>query len=171
MSLKLECHLNFNFTQIRMSLKLECHSNFNVIQIEMQPKLNVTWIKMSLIWNVPEILMWLKLECQSNCNVTQIGTSLKLQCQPNWNVTKIGMSLKLKCHSNWKTKYIEKVINPKTISSASIGWILILFCYLCCYSHRSRDALSPVCGIFLWRMKILIHYWPQNLMNICQQIS
>ena len=43
MSLNLDCHLNWNVTQIGMSLKLECH----------------------LIWNVTQILMSLKLEFHS----------------------------------------------------------------------------------------------------------
>ena len=34
---------------------------------------------------------------------------------------------KMECHSNWKTKEIEKVVNPKTSKSASIGRISILF--------------------------------------------
>ena len=37
------------------------------------------------------------------------------------------MSLKYECQSNWKTKEVEKVVNPKTSKSASIGQILILF--------------------------------------------
>ena len=27
-----------------------------------------------------------------------------------------------------------------------------LLCHRCYYPHRSRDALSPVCGIFLWQL-------------------
>ena len=60
--------------------------------------------------------MSLNLECHLIC-----------ECHSNWNVTQIGIPLKFECHSNWKTKYIEKVVNPKTSKSASIGRILILF--------------------------------------------
>ena len=55
-----------------MSLKLECHSNWNATQIKMSLKLNVTQIKMSL-----------SLECHPNCNVAQIGMSLKFKCYLN----------------------------------------------------------------------------------------
>ena len=56
MTLKLECPLNCNVTQIGnvteigISLKLECYSN----------------------WNVSQIKMSLKLEYRSNLNVNQI---------------------------------------------------------------------------------------------------
>ena len=33
-------------------------------------------------------------------------------------------------HSNWKTKFIEKVANPKTSKSASMGRIRILLLFL-----------------------------------------
>ena len=105
---KLERQSNWNFTQIGMSLKLEWHSNQNVPQIEMS----------------------LKLECHSNWYVTQIEISLKLNCHSNWNVTQIEMSPKFECYSNWKTKLIEKVVNPKTSKSASIGPISILLDYI-----------------------------------------
>ena len=49
MSLKLECHSNWNVTQIGMTLKLKCHS----------------------IWNVTQIEVSFKLECHLNLNVTQ----------------------------------------------------------------------------------------------------
>ena len=55
MSLKLECHLNWNVTQIGMSVTFECH----------------------LILNVSQIRISLKLECHTTCNVTQIRMSLK----------------------------------------------------------------------------------------------
>ena len=79
--------------------------------------------------------------------------SLKLKCQSNWNVTQICVSLKFECHSNWKTKYIEKVVNPKTFKSASTGQISILFFLdpseLNNFEspHESRDSVSPVSGI------------------------
>ena len=38
MSFKLECHSNWNVTQIGMSLTYECHSNWNVTQIRMALK-------------------------------------------------------------------------------------------------------------------------------------
>ena len=60
--------------------------------------------------------MSLKLECHSNWNVTQ-----------NWIFIQIRVSLKYERHSNFKTKRIEKVVNPKTSKSASIGLILIMF--------------------------------------------
>ena len=114
MSLKLECLANGNVTQIIMSLKWKCYlpSNWNVTQL----------IEISL-----------KSECLFNLNVTQIRTSLKLKFHSNCNVTQIGMSFKFECHSNLKTKQIEKVENPKTSKSASIGLILILlfFYHLC----------------------------------------
>ena len=44
---------------------------------------------------------------------------LKLECHLNWNVTQIRVSLKYECPSNLKTKFIEKVVNPKTSMSAS----------------------------------------------------
>ena len=59
--------------------------------------------------------------------VTQIEISLKLKCHSNLNVTQIEMSTKFECHLNWKTKMIDKVVNPKTSKSASIGQISNLF--------------------------------------------
>ena len=73
--------------------------------------------------------MSLKFESHTNWNVIKILKTLKLECHLNWIVKQIGMSLKLECHSNWKTNYIEKVVNPKTSKSASVGQILILFFY------------------------------------------
>ena len=114
MSLKLECHSNWNVTQIGISVELECHSNQNVTQTGIS----------------------LKLESHSNWNVSQFEISLKMKCHSNWNVTQIKKSLKFAFHSNWETKLIEKVVNPKTPKSASIGRILIqfhlLFLLSCC---------------------------------------
>ena len=53
--------------------------------------------------------------------------SLELEYHTNWIFTQIRVSLKYECHSNWKTKWIEKVVNPQTSKSASIGQILVLF--------------------------------------------
>ena len=69
--------------------------------------------------------------------------SLKLECHTNLNVTQIRVSLKYECHSNWKTKYIEKVVNPKTSESASIGQISILL-YVWLYSV----CMAPVMVCF-----------------------
>ena len=49
--------------------------------------------------------------------------SLKLECHTNCNVTQIRVSLEYEFNSNWKTKWIEKVVNPKTSKSTSIGQI------------------------------------------------
>ena len=70
MSLKLECHSNWNLTQIRMSLKLESHLNWNVTQIGM----SLTF-KSHQNGNFTQIRMSLKLECHKNCNVTQNTTT------------------------------------------------------------------------------------------------
>ena len=67
MSLKLECLLNWNVTQMEMSLKLENYS----------------------ILNNPQFQISLKLKCLLNWNVNQIGMSVKLDFHLNWNVTKI----------------------------------------------------------------------------------
>ena len=63
--------------------------------------------------------MSIQIECHSNWNVTQNGISLKMECHPKLNVNKIGMSVKLECHSNWNVT--EKVVNPMTSKSASLG--------------------------------------------------
>ena len=65
----MECHSKCSVTQNGMSLKVECHSNWNVTHIECLSNLNVTKIVMSL-----------KLECHTNWNVTQISVSLKNEC-------------------------------------------------------------------------------------------
>ena len=72
MSLKYECHSNWNVTQIGMSLKLEYHSNW----------------------------MSLKLESFLNYNITQIGMSLKLEYHKIYIGPQIGTSPILECHSN-----------------------------------------------------------------------
>ena len=64
------------------------------------------------------------MECHSKWNVTQNGMSLKFECHRNWNFSPI---LIYEYHSNFNTKQIEKVDNPKTSKSASIGRISILF--------------------------------------------
>jgi hypothetical protein len=81
-----------------MSLKIECNSK------------NVTKFGMSI-----------KLKCHANWNVTQNGMSIKMEHNSKWKETNNELSLKFECHSNWKTKYIEKVVNPKTSNSASIS--------------------------------------------------
>ena len=90
--------------------------------------------------------MSLNLKCYSNKNVTQIGMQLKLEYHSNWKITQIEMSLKLKCHSNWKNYYIEKVVSPKTLNSASIGQISILFLWVPLYSH-DLQILKKVKGL------------------------
>ena len=52
--------------------------------------------------------------------------SLKLEFHPHWNVTQSRVSVKYECHSKFNTKNIEKVVNPKTSKSGSIGQIFIL---------------------------------------------
>ena len=42
MSLKTECHLNWNLTHGGMSLKMECHSKWIVTHNELSLKMNVT---------------------------------------------------------------------------------------------------------------------------------
>ena len=83
MSLKWECQLNGNVTQIGMSLKYECHSYWH------HSNLNVIQILMSLI-----------LECHSHWNVTQIGMSPKSEYHLIGKDCQIEMSLKLECHLN-----------------------------------------------------------------------
>ena len=71
--------------------------------------------------------MSIKLKCHANWNVTQNGMSIKMEHNSKWNETHNELSLKFECHLNWKTKYIEKVVNPKTSNSSSLGRISILF--------------------------------------------
>ena len=49
MSFKLECHSNWNFTQVGMSLQFECHSNLNVTQIGESFKVEKTSRNASLL--------------------------------------------------------------------------------------------------------------------------
>ena len=56
-----------------MSLKHECHLNWNVIWID-------------LTWNTTQIEVELKFECNSNLNATKIEMSLKFERHSNWNV-------------------------------------------------------------------------------------
>ena len=83
--------------------------------------------------------MSLKMECHLKWNVTQNGISLNMECHSKLNVAQNGMSLKFECHSNWKTKKIEKVVNPKTSNSASIGQISILFFFKIQHFNKLTD--------------------------------
>ena len=58
-----------NFTLNEMSLKMECHSQWNVTQKGMSHTKNVTQNGMSL-----------KLECHSKFNITKNGMSLEMKC-------------------------------------------------------------------------------------------
>ena len=54
--------------------------------------------------------------------------------------------------SGWKLLLIKGVKSPrkkKLVFSANFALLAGFFWYWCYYPHRSRDALSPVCGIFL----------------------
>ena len=86
MSLKLECHLNWNVTKIRISLKWEYYSNCYVTHIGMSNCI------------ITQIKMLLKYQCHSNRKVTQIGMSFKLECLLKWNVPEIELSLILEYH-------------------------------------------------------------------------
>ena len=62
MSIKMECHSNWNATQIGMSLKMEFHSNGMRLKKERHSNLNVT-----------------KMECNSKLNVPQIERLYRLK--------------------------------------------------------------------------------------------
>ena len=61
MSLKMECHSEWNVTQNEMSLKMECHSK----------------------WIGTQNGMSIKMECHLKWNVIQNGMSLKMECHSN----------------------------------------------------------------------------------------
>ena len=124
----MECHSNWRVIKNGTSLKIKCHSN----------------------WYVTQIGMSLKFEYLPNLKITKIGMSLKLKYQSNWNVTQFGMSHKLECHSNCKTKLIEKVLNPETSKSASIGRISILFysIQICYFTNLRKLKINSKLSIF-----------------------
>ena len=48
------------------------------------------------------------------------------------------------------------------------SWSTLLW-YRCYYPHRSRDALSPVCGIFLILVYISFQLlWPKHTVLVCE---
>ena len=74
MSLKMECHSQWNVTHNGMSLKMEFHWKWTFTENGMLPEM-----KCHSIWNVIQNVMSLTMECHSKLNVTNNGTSLKME--------------------------------------------------------------------------------------------
>ena len=77
MSLKLECHSNWNFTQIGMSLQLECHSNQNVSNNDPILDTRISSVRPSppsrSYYPPPWFLKWAWLESSGRSFISLVG--------------------------------------------------------------------------------------------------
>ena len=77
----------------------------------------------------------------SNCGITQ---NSKYNNSKTQNVTKLK---KIKMWQKSKTQNVMKLKNLKCDKTLNSKFDTLLW-HRCYYRHRSRDALSPICGIF-----------------------